>query len=466
MSERYQPVPGPPGRFLVGNTYEYDQDRLAFLARAQRDYGDVFRFSPTAVVVQDPELIHDVLVRTNAEFRAESPLVSGAAARFQELIDRRLPVWMSTRRKGWRGMNAAGSAAYGSRLLRQFAAIMDERAGREVEVLSLMKSFSGQAIADFCLGGQPAHRQPAHGEPAHGEPAHGEPADGQPVRGEPVRVVAEAVERAATAASALMASSLTLPHWWPTPRIRRFRRTAREVRSVLLEQIAARRAAGARPHPEDLLDELLHGEGAELSDEAVYDVLNVVLRASHGVPGASLSWIVRQFALDPDLAARVRKEAGDARLTTPDDPPDPAALPYTEAVIKEVLRMYPPTWLMGRDIVRETRVGEWNLRPGQQVMFCTYLVHRDPRWWTYPEEFLPERWLGGDVPHSRYAYLPFGAGPRICLGNQLGMTQLVLATAWLAARFDIEVSDLDSAVPAPQALLVPRGLRAVFHPRA
>ncbi|MEV5889088.1 cytochrome P450 [Nonomuraea fuscirosea] len=184
-------------------------------------------------------------------------------------------------------------------------------------MLSLMKSFSGQAIADFCLGGQPGH-------------------------GEPVRVVAEAVERAATAASAPMASSLTMPHWWPTPRIRRFRSTAREVRSVLLDQIA-------------------------------------------------------------------------------------------EAVIKEVLRMYPPTWLMGRDIVRETRVGEWDLRPGQQVMFCTYLVHRDPRWWTDPEEFLPERWFGGDVPHSRYAYFPFGAGPRICLGNQLGMTQLVLATAWLAA---------------------------------
>jgi unspecific monooxygenase len=440
MSDRYQPVPGPPGQFLIGNTYEYDRDRLGFLARAQREYGDVFRFSSSTVVVQDPELIHDVLVRTNAEFRAESPLVSGATARFQDIIDRRLPVWMSTRRKGWRGMNPSGSAAHGSRLVGQFAAIMDEHAGREVDVLSLMKSFSGQAIADFCLGGHPAHR-------------------------ESVRAVAEAVDRAATAAAALMSSSLTLPHWLPTPRIRRFRRTAQDVRSVLLDQVARRRAAGVRPHTQDLLDELLHGAGTELTDEAVYDVLNVVLRASHGVPGASLSWIVRQFAMDPDLAARVRAEADEVGLATSGDPLGTADFPYTEAVIKEVLRMYPPTWLMGRDIVREARVGEWNLQPGQHLMFCTYLVHRDARWWKDPEEFLPERWLDGDTPHSRYAYFPFGAGPRICLGNQLGMLQLILATAWLATRFDIEVTNLESAVPAPQALLVPRGLRAVFHPR-
>ncbi|MFG1949396.1 cytochrome P450 [Nonomuraea sp. NPDC048826] len=441
MSNRYRPVPGPSGRFLIGNTYEYDSDRLGFLARTQREYGDVFRFSPTTVVVQDPELIHDVLVRTNAEFRAESPLVSGAAARFQDIIDRRLPVWMSTRRKGWRGMNSSGSVAYGSRLVGRFAAIMDEHAGREVDVLSVMRSFSGQAIADFCLGGRPEH-------------------------GASVRAVAEAVDRAATAASALMSSSLTLPHWLPTPRIRRFRRTAQEVRSALLDQITRRRAAGDRPDTQDLLDELLHGAGAELTDEAVYDVLNVVLRASHGVPGASLSWIVRQFAMDPDLVARVRAEADEAGLGTSDAPLGTADLPYTEAVVKEALRMYPPTWLMGRDIVRETRVGEWNLQPGQHLMFCAYLVHRDPRWWKDPEEFLPQRWLGGDPPHGRYAYFPFGAGPRICLGNQLGMLQLVLATAWLATRFDIEVADLRSVVSAPQALLVPHGLRAVFHARA
>lgn len=94
-----------------------------------------------------------------------------------------------------------------------------------------------------------------------------------------------------------------------------------------------------------------------------------------------------------------------------------------------------------------------------------YLLHRDPRWWPEPDRFDPDRWLPGRSPHRRHAYLPFGAGPRVCLGTQLGMTQLSLATCWLVQNFTIRLPAAGArAVPDFRGLLAPRGLTAAFEP--
>lgn len=418
--------PGPQGRWLVGNSYDYERDRVGFLRRCQLEYGDVFAFSDTTVVVQDLDLIHELFTRTNAEFRTERPLLDDTVAA-DRLADS-VPAWMTGRRRGWRTMTKDAVTGHATRLIGHLDRVLAETAAREVDVLTVMKRFSGCAIAEVCLGPRSAD-------------------------------VADAVEDAANAAVAVMTSAVTVPRWLPTRRVRHVHGTSRRLTEVLAEHVARRRA-GTPAEPFDLLDTLLTAGEQRLPDQNVIEILDVVLRASYGVPGAALTWAVRAFALDPELLSAVRAEAaGCASAAATSD------LPFTEALVKELLRAYPPTWLMGRIVHRPATLGGWDFRPGDHIMFSPYLAHRDPRWWHDPNRLNPRRWLAATPPHTRHAYFPFGAGPRICLGNQLGMVQLVLATARLAACYDIQVTNAAVAPIEAGALLLPRGLRARFHRR-
>ncbi len=127
--------------------------------------------------------------------------------------------------------------------------------------------------------------------------------------------------------------------------------------------------------------------------------------------------------------------------------------------MKEVLRLSPPVWLMTRTARTATTLGHWSLAPGDEALLNPYLIHRDPRWWQRPDEFDPARWLNGQSAPGT-TYLPFGAGPRVCLGSALAMRQLTLVTSRLAQAFTIESSNATSAVPQFLGRLTPTGLRA------
>lgn len=429
-------IPGPTGRRLLGNTYDYESDRLGFITRCQRDFGDVFRFSPMTVVVSHPDVIHDLFLRTNTDFRTEGSLFSGDHTLRAEQT-RETELNMLARRKGWRGVNKTAAAAHAARFLRHLDARIRGSGSRSVEVLPMMKEFFGLAVADYCLGG-------------HGDDLTG---------------IAGAVDLAANTSARLMASSLSLPRWLPLPAVVRVKRAEQQSMAMLQHYAATRLAAPAAPEPRDLLDVLkAHHEG-DLDVVAITRLVDVVMRASHGVPGATMAWAVRQFALQPVHLERVRAERKAVQAAARGEPVEISDLPYTTAFLSELLRAYPPTWLMGRWVHGDTSLAGFDLRRGEQVMFSAYHVHRDSRWWDDPDEFRPERWLERERPYSGRAYFPFGAGPRICFGNQLGMVQLTLAIAWLAGNYDMEALNAADAVPTPNELLIPAGLKARFQPR-
>ncbi|MEO3798537.1 cytochrome P450 [Nonomuraea sp. B1E8] len=426
-------IPGPSGCQLLDATYEYERDRLGFITRCRREFGDVFRFSRETVVVSHPEVIHDLFTRTNTDFRTEGSLFSGDRYPWEAQAGSN----MLARRKGWRGANKSAAAAHGARFLEQLDRLVRRSSDQAVEIFPLMREFSGLAVADYCLGGH----------------------------GDGVTEVADAVDASATMSVRLMDSSLSLPSWLPLPSVRRIKRTSRRAMALLERHVADRRTVPAGAEARDLLDVLLTGREADLDRTSVVRLIDVVLRASHGVPGATLAWAIRQFALQPAHLDRVRAEGATVRAARHGDPVTVTDLPYTAAFLSELLRAFPPTWLMGRWVQRDTELAGFRLRRGEQVMFSAFHVHRDPRWWDDPHEFRPERWLDRDRPYVGRAYFPFGAGPRICFGNQLGLVQLTLAIAWLADTYDIEAVNVTEKLPNPKALLVPDGLRARFTPR-
>ncbi|MEU5696769.1 cytochrome P450 [Actinosynnema sp. NPDC020468] len=417
--------PGPRGRRLVGNTLDYDRDRMGFLRRCHDEFGDVFSFDEHTIVVRDPDLVHELFTRTNSDFSSASTAVATRFDAGRSAQDAQ--TWMTARRSGWRGLNRAAATAHTARLRALFERTLDESAGRPADVLGLMMRFSGRAAADFCLG---------------------EDADGVP------EVVAENAE----AIEPLSGSSQLFPAWLPTRRITRFRRARQATLDAITARIHRRRSAPAAAEPRDLLDVLLAARDPELSELQVQRLIRGILLAAYGVPAASMTWTIWTLACRPDLWDRVAAES--STWDGADEPPL-SALPQTEAVVKEVLRLWPPTWLMGRTALVPTTLGGWHLTPGDQVMFSPFLVQRDARWWSAADEPDPDRWLDGSTPR-KHSYLPFGAGPRVCVGTQLGLIQLVLAAFWLTRHYRVTAPGASDCPPEFHNLLVPKDFRAAF----
>lgn len=421
--------PGPKGRWLVGNGYDYDQDRVGFLRYCQAEYGDVFSFSPSTVVVCDPELIHEVLMQSNEVFLADAPLFADPDESAR--LERSINGWMRTRERGRQGMTRKIVKAQGHRVIAELDETLRATAGREFDVVPVMRDYGSRMVAAFIFGPE-------------------------------AEDVIEAVGLRSALAAKFMTTNLTIPKWLPLPSVRRFQRADEYADAAIASHVSRRRAC-RHTEPEDMLDMLIHDTENMLTEDDIIEVLKACMLASFGSPGASLAWAILEIARNGDVRQRLHDEAirvlADAGSLVNDD-----RLPYSRAFVKEILRLYPPTWLMGRIARRTYTLGSWTLTAGQNIMFSPYLLHRDPRWWPRPEELLPERWLAASTPGSRRAYIPFGAGPRMCLGLHLGLYLLVIAASCLAADYRIESANIAEPRPPREELLLPHGLRLRLTP--
>lgn len=415
--------PGPRGHWLFGNTEEYDRDRNGFLERCHREYGDVFSFDARTIVVSSPDQVHALLTRTNSDFLAENSPLAGSMDTERMAADAEL--WTTTRRAGWQGLHRRVAQAHAERLREIFLKTVGDG---EIDVLATMADFFGRATADFCLGAD---------------------AEGVP----------ETLAENVAALDPLSRDSLQLPPWWPSRKVRRFARSRKRL-LTLMTDIVRRRLAGDSS-AQDLLSVLIASGDRQLSDLQIERFLRGIMLAALGVPAAALTWVVYELGTRPDMLARLEVEAAAAG-----DVPVMGDLPYTEAFVKEVLRLWPPTWLIGRTVRRETELDGWRLKTGDQVLFSLYRLHRDPRWWSEPDQLMPERWLEPRAAPVRHTYLPFGAGPRVCVGTQLGMMQLTLATFWLVTGMNMTRLEETAIVPDFSGLLVPRDLRVRLRRKA
>lgn len=227
------------------------------------------------------------------------------------------------------------------------------------------------------------------------------------------------------------------PDW--VPRLRRMisTRAMREMKQVADRAIDTRRQDGARPVP-DLLDLLLEGEdaktGRRMTTAELRDNLLTFIVAGHETTALTLAWSLYLCAFDPAVQDRARTEAQavlGARAATAEDVPH---LPYIRQVIDEALRLYPPAAFLSRTALKADRLCGREVRPGDTVMLPVYALHRNHLWWSDPDRFDPDRFAD---PRSidRFAYLPFGDGPRICIGASFAIQEAVIILATLLARF-------------------------------
>src|SRR5712692_3526528 len=230
-----------------------------------------------------------------------------------------------------------------------------------------------------------------------------------------------------------MNSPPLVPWWLPTSGNRRFTRAKRLLDRVVLEMIAARRRDPDPPR--DLLSLLLAAQdeetGAGMTDQQLKDEALTLLTAGHETVGAALSWTWYLLGQHPALQEALHEEAHGllkGRSPTPDDLPQ---LPLTRAVFDETMRLYPPAWSLPRQALTDDKILGYAIPKGAIVIVGTYVTHRRPDLWPEPERFRPERFMAAPAAsRHKFAYFPFGGGPRSCIGQTFAVMEgpLVLAT--------------------------------------
>lgn len=222
---------------------------------------------------------------------------------------------------------------------------------------------------------------------------------------------------------------------------------ARERRSTVIfsrlnraiaELIRSRRAEGEAA-PDDLLTRLITAKdpetGAALSDTAIRDQAVIVYVAGHETTSVALTWTFYILSQRPEAEARLHAEVDALPQDRDLGQEDLMRLPYTRAVIEEAMRLYPPAGLFMRQALAADELSGMPVRRGQVAAVSPWIVHRNPEVWPDPERFDPERFLPGAPARPRFAYIPFGAGPHICIGAQLALTEAVIVLATLARRW-------------------------------
>lgn len=234
---------------------------------------------------------------------------------------------------------------------------------------------------------------------------------------------------------------LRLPEWFPHPGTWRMNSSAREIRKIMADLIAARRASGGQD--EDLLGRLLVAcdpeTGQPMDDEVLINNLSTLLLAGHETTAKALTWTLYLLARAPDWQKAVREEVAAVTGGGPVAAEHIDRLQVTTRVIKESMRLYPPVPVISRVNTQFIRAGEENLPAGTNIIFPAYAVHRHRKYWRDPDRFDPDRFLPEkEKAISRTQYMPFGAGPRVCIGQGFAMMEaVVLLAAFIGAmRFD------------------------------
>ncbi|HEY1379118.1 MAG TPA: cytochrome P450 [Gemmataceae bacterium] len=260
-----------------------------------------------------------------------------------------------------------------------------------------------------------------------------------------------------------------LPDWLPLPAKRRQRRAVRQVDDLIWTHIRDRRDNGPR---DDILSQMLAAASAAHPDDPVTDAeirdeAATLFVAGHDTTSAALAWFWYVLTQHPGVERRVLREVDAVLGDRPATGGDLPRLRYLEMVVKESMRLYPAAgFLFGREVVEDVELGGYPIRRGSWVFIAPYVVHRDPRSFPDPDVFDPERFAPSrlaDIPP--YAYIPFGGGPRICIGNALATAQIVLLAATVLQRFRVA---LDQGPPEIEMEIVVRpkgGLRARVAPR-
>jgi cytochrome P450 len=260
------------------------------------------------------------------------------------------------------------------------------------------------------------------------------------------------------------------PLWVPTPSHLKQRRVEKVMNNLVAKLISERRNRGEDRG--DLLSMMLNTvdeEGQGMTDQQIRDEIVTLFLAGHETTANALSWTWYLLAQHPTVEQKLHEELDRVLHGNPPTLADLKNLPYTQQVLQESMRLYPPVWNMSRQALTDVEIGGYTIPKGSEVNLITYVMHHNPIWWDEPERFIPERFSPDNESRvPKMAYLPFSTGPRVCIGNSFAMMEARLILATIASQYRLKMEDGHAPVKMePLIALRPQnGLSLTIHKRS
>jgi cytochrome P450 len=440
------PFPGPRGRPIIGHLPTFREDPIHFLQRCAREYGDIVHFklgTQAVYLLNHPDYIKDVLVTHQRNFikgrgleRAKRMLGEGLLTSEHEFHRRQRRLAQPAFHRQRIAQYGTVMAAYSARRAERWSD-GEERDVAE-EMMRLTLAIVGKTLFDADVEGEAAE-----------------------------------IGAALTAAMQLF-QTVTLPFAdlldrLPTPANRRFREARARLDATIYRMIAERRSSGEDRG--DFLSMLLRHVDADtderMSDEQLRDEALTIFLAGHETTANALTWTWYLLSQHPEVEQQLHAELHEAlggRLPAVDDL---ARLPYTEMVLHEAMRLYPPAWILGRRALSPYPVAGHVVPAGGLILMSQYVMHHDARFFPDPYRFDPLRWTAAArAERPKFSYFPFGGGPRQCIGESFAWMEGILAIATIARRWRMRLVPGHPVEMLPLVTLRPRhGMRMRIEAR-
>ena len=444
--------PGPSPLPGVGHLPELIRFGLVgALERNFKRYGDIFRLKlrgEDLYVVSNPELAETVLVKRGAQFPKKEDgnlnLVMGNGL----VTNSDHASWLSQRRMIQPMFHRARLSSMAQkmeeaveRLLERLSQRVGESVDTEFEMMRVTLDIITRTLFSADVSSQAGQ-------------------------------VGYAVDNAFHFAQKRIESPFEIPLEWPLPAHTRFLRSRKQLHAIVMHLIETRRSSEEKH--DDLLDMLLEAQdettGERMNDVQLRDEVLTLFAAGHETTAHTLSFALYALARNPTVRMRLEQEVDAVLEGTTARVSDLERLPYTRAVLDECMRLYPAAPnLVPRAVSTEFELGGYSLKAPSSIMVSIFNIHRNPDFWPNPTRFDPERFLDGNKSTHRLAFMPFGAGARKCIGNNLAVMEGQLILATLAQRFRFSLERPDTAPPVLEQSITLRpkgGMRLRLDPRA
>ena len=446
-----QRPPAPKGSPLLGHLNDYRKDTLGFLEGIAQKHGDAVRLRVLDYefyLLSHPRLIEEVLVTKAKNFIKSKDYRNELSFLGNGLITSEGSFWLRQRRLAQPAFHRQRISAYGETMVNYAERLLtswEDGAKRDIheDMMGLTLEIAAKTLF------------------------HVDIADEAKDVGEAVEVFMNSDR------THVPLWQLLLPKSVPTPTSLRFKRANREMDRLVYGLIAERRRDYENGNGDkgDLMSMLMRTQDADtletMTDQQLRDELLSILMAGHETTANALSWTWMLLAQHPHVEAKLHAELDEVlggRAPTLQDLP---RLRYTEQIIKESMRVYPPVWGVGREALEDCDIGGYLVPKGMQISISQWLVHRDKRFFEDAKTFRPERWVEGfEKSLPKYAYFPFGGGPRLCIGNNFAMMEAVLLLATLAQGYSLGLTHPQEVTLQPTITLRPkRGIKVRLRAR-
>jgi cytochrome P450 len=444
-------VPGPRGGLLLGSLVDAWRDPVKLFTDGAREHGNVVRYrfgQFQYLLVSGIDEIQHVLVKNQKNY-TKSRSYQGLKLVMGEGL-------LTSEGEFWRRQRKLAQPAFHAQRLKGLA--------------STMARLTSDALEDWKARPESARTVDMHDEMMRLTFR----IVGQTLCSTDVERDAQTIGKALTVAvryaNDYVEQLVKIPPWVPTPKNFRFHRAMKSLDMLVYRLIEDHRKNPG--HHGDLLQMLMEatddGDGEGMTPKQLRDEVMTLVLAGFETTANALTWTLYLLSRHPEAARRLEAEAVAVLGDRPPTFEDLAKLEFTERVFQEAMRLYPPAWCFERAAIDTDQVGGYTVPKGTTIAVCPYVLHRNPSYWEKPDQFDPDRFLPErSEARSRFAYLPFGDGPRVCIGKGFAMMEAKIVLAAIAANFRYELAPGSSVEIEPGITLRPKnGIRMVISPRS